>query len=246
MKKILVISQNPRSTWFTSVRRLLTKISFVDVITEEIYSSRIKKGEIDLILVDSSGIENLVALILQIQSKQAKVPIVVAMLARRWRGAREVLRAGAADCILKSASPDVFLTTILDLLNSPPIRSSNKTHPVQGETILFADNDLDFLETRKTSLENAGYSIIATTSVAETKQKLDLGNIDLAIIDVRLIDDDDDKDLSGLVLAKKYARLTPKIILTNFPTYEYVRENLRPQLDGLSVATDFLSKREDH
>jgi predicted nucleotide-binding protein len=111
-------------------------------------------------------------------------------------------------------------------------------------TILFADNDLDFLKTRVEFLEQESYLVVAATSAAEARRKLEIGGIDLAIIDIRLENDDDERDISGLILAKDVARSVPKIILTGFPSYEYVREALRPQIDGLSAAVDFVKKKD--
>jgi len=112
-------------------------------------------------------------------------------------------------------------------------------------TILFADNDVDFLEVRSEFLEQEGYLVIPATNPTEAQRKLELGGIDLAIVDIRLENDDDPKDTSGLVLAREAARSVPKIILTGFPSYEYVREALKPQLDGLPAAVDFVGKQEE-
>jgi DNA-binding NtrC family response regulator len=112
-------------------------------------------------------------------------------------------------------------------------------------TILFADNDPDFLDTRREFLEKEGYRVIPATDPTEARRLLEKGGIDLAVLDVRLVNDDDEKDTSGLTLAKDPAyRPVPKIILTNFPTYQAVREALSPALDGLPPAVDFLDKRE--
>jgi CheY-like chemotaxis protein len=111
--------------------------------------------------------------------------------------------------------------------------------------ILFADNDQDFLETRTEFLEKEGYYVIPATDPTQALRVLERGEIDLAILDIRLRDDDDEKDTSGLTLAKeKTVRLVPKIILTGFPSVEAVREALKPQLDGLPAAVEFLSKEE--
>lgn len=111
-------------------------------------------------------------------------------------------------------------------------------------TILFADNDQDFLKTRSEFLEQEGYLVVPANNPTEAQWKLEAGGIDLAILDIRLVNDDDEKDTSGLTLAKEVARSVPKIILTGFPGYEYVREALKPQLDGLPVAVDFVAKQE--
>lgn len=112
-------------------------------------------------------------------------------------------------------------------------------------TILFADNDPDFLETRREFLTRDGYSIISASNPAEARRHLEQGGIDLAILDIRMVNDDDDRDVSGLTLAKEPAYYAiPKIILTGFPSVQAVREALGPVLDGLPPAVDFVAKSE--
>lgn len=113
------------------------------------------------------------------------------------------------------------------------------------KTILFADNDPDFLETRKEFLERQGYEVISATSPVQARQILEHRHVDLAILDIRLAYDDDERDVSGLTLAKDPRfHPVPKIILTGFPSYQYVREVLGPALDSLPPAVDFLAKQE--
>lgn len=111
-------------------------------------------------------------------------------------------------------------------------------------TILFADNEPDFLKTRVEFLEQEGYHVIQATNPTEARRRLEQGGIDLVILDIRLENDDDEKDTSGLTLAKEVAHSVPKIILTGFPSVDAVREMLRPQLDGRPSATDFVAKLE--
>ncbi len=111
--------------------------------------------------------------------------------------------------------------------------------------ILFADNDPDFLNTRAEFLERAGYRVLKADTLEKARQALQTVYVHLAILDIRMENDDDEKDISGLTLAKDPAfRFVPKIILTGFPSYQYVREVLGPALDGLPPAVDFLAKEE--
>lgn len=112
------------------------------------------------------------------------------------------------------------------------------------KVILFADDDPDFLKTRAEFLEREGYHVIPATDPIEARRVLERGDIELAILDIRLQDDDDEKDVSGLTLAKEVARLTPKIILTRFPDVDAVRAALTTQSDGLPPAVDFIAKEE--
>lgn len=111
-------------------------------------------------------------------------------------------------------------------------------------TILLADNDIEFLKTQREILEAEGYSVIPAASLLEAKRILKARQVSLLILDIRLIDDDDEKDVSGLILAKEIGRAVPKIILTRFPTYEAVRDALGPTVDGLSSADNFIAKQE--
>lgn len=110
--------------------------------------------------------------------------------------------------------------------------------------ILFADNDPDFLKTWRECLEREGYHVIPALTPKDTREFLLQGRIDLAILDIRLNKDDDEKDTSGLILAREVALSVPKIILTSFPTVQAVREALEPALNGLPVAVDFIDKND--
>jgi len=126
--------------------------------------------------------------------------------------------------------------------------------------ILLADNDDDFRKTLTEFLEQEGYHIIQATNPTEARQRVEAGGIDLAILDIRLENEDDERDLSGLWLAKEMAEkvptivtsgfmeqmipMIPKIILTGFPSYENVREALAPRVGGLPAAVDFVAKQE--
>jgi DNA-binding response OmpR family regulator len=111
--------------------------------------------------------------------------------------------------------------------------------------ILFADNVERFLKVRSEFLETAGYEVVKASTLEEAERLLHDTRAHLAILDIRLVDDDDDLDISGLTLAGDPAyRPVPKIILTGFPTYQAVREALGPVIDGLPPAVNFLSKQE--
>lgn len=110
--------------------------------------------------------------------------------------------------------------------------------------ILFVDNDPDFLATRREFLEREGYTVVAATSPNDARDKLASENPDLATLDIRLVNDDDEKDNSGLELAKEISRSVPVLLLTGWPSVEYARQMLKPQFDGLPTAYDFIAKQD--
>jgi CheY-like chemotaxis protein len=110
--------------------------------------------------------------------------------------------------------------------------------------VLLVDNDLEFLRTRSEFLEQNGFQTRLTGDPVEAKRIIDARQVDIAIVDLRLLNDDDEKDLSGLNLAKSASAAVPKIIMTRFPTVEAVRQSLRKSFDKLPPAVDFVSKQE--
>lgn len=110
--------------------------------------------------------------------------------------------------------------------------------------ILIADNDHVSLKILKKFFRKEGFSTVTATDVASARRLLQKGTVNLAILDIRLNKDGDERDMSGLLLAKAMSPKLPKIIYTKFPTYKYVREAFLPDTKGLPPATDFVAKQE--
>lgn len=111
-------------------------------------------------------------------------------------------------------------------------------------TILLADNDEVFLHNTCEFIERRGYHVICATTSAQAREILLQMPIALAVIDIRLNDDDDVRDKSGIKLARETVNIqVPKIILTRFDNYEYAVDSLRPDKVG-AIAVDFVVKQE--
>lgn len=112
--------------------------------------------------------------------------------------------------------------------------------------VLVVDNDLSYLDATARFLEVHDYDVYRAVSLERAQQLFDYTWVHVALIDVRMRDDTDRNDTSGLLLAKdsRY-RSIPKIMLTQHPSYEYVREALGPDLEGIVPAVDFHSKLEE-
>lgn len=85
--------------------------------------------------------------------------------------------------------------------------------------ILIADNDPDFRESlAKDVLEPENYQVFQAASPDEARQILEKEQlIHLAILDIRLENDDDPHDESGLKLSQEIDSFVPKILLTGYP-----------------------------
>jgi len=104
------------------------------------------------------------------------------------------------------------------------------------KTILFMDNRSSFLDVHTRLLERAGYQVLKATSIQEAEEKLEEKYIHLAILDIKMEDEEDELDISGLELAKKERyRPIPKIVLTAYNTWENAQRALGVALEGLGL-----------
>lgn len=113
-------------------------------------------------------------------------------------------------------------------------------------SILLVDNDEDFLELERQKLEADGYKVIPATGPDEARRVLERGMVSLAIIDLRLLNNRDENDFSGIELAQSVAPSIPKLIFTDFPSTQAAVQALKAKFDGLPPATDFLFKHDGH
>lgn len=115
---------------------------------------------------------------------------------------------------------------------------------MRGPRILLADNDTSFLETCAEFIRLAGFEVETAHDADEARAKLDEGCAHLAVLDLRLTRDDDEKDMSGLTVAKETSPTIPKIILTRFQTWLSVREALGTVDSDVPPAVYFVAKQE--
>jgi DNA-binding response OmpR family regulator len=116
---------------------------------------------------------------------------------------------------------------------------------VDRKRVLHADNDRNYLDARSEFLEMEGYQVLKAYSPEEAERIFERENIHLAILDIRLVDDNDEGDISGILLAKdEHFKRVPKVFVTGFPTFEAVREAYGPVIGGEPIAHAFLAKKE--
>lgn len=112
-------------------------------------------------------------------------------------------------------------------------------------TVLFVDNHVDFLDTRAEFLEQAGYRVLKAYTLGQAKQQLLNSYFHVAVVDIRMEDDDNPNDLSGLRLCEDLARESvPVVLLTEFPGLDSMGRALRPNPDGSRLAVDYVDKRD--
>jgi len=112
--------------------------------------------------------------------------------------------------------------------------------------ILLVDNSRQFREARCEFLEQAGYEVTEAATVEAGRATLVAYQPDLAIIDVRLRQDTDDDDWSGLELARDVSARVPVMLTSAYRDRiaEVVRNRLLPEFDTASVAVGFHTKQD--
>jgi DNA-binding NtrC family response regulator len=113
-------------------------------------------------------------------------------------------------------------------------------NPKNPNWILVVENDPHYSETLAELMQLHGYRVLLTRNPIDAKEMSESNSIDLAIVGVRLINDNDENDFSGLRLASEIDPRIPKIILSGYMAPELVRRALIP---GKRQATTFYGFR---
>lgn len=110
-------------------------------------------------------------------------------------------------------------------------------------TLLIADNDAGYLETIRVFFEKARFVVRTAPNPDEAKAALERGGIDLAILDIRLVNNRNEKDFSGVPIARTVAPEVPKILLTKWLTYDAALETPGLSPDGMSRPVACVDKK---
>lgn len=108
-------------------------------------------------------------------------------------------------------------------------------------TVLLADNILESRKAWAETLRGGGYKVVEAWSVKTAKKFLEKGGLDAAVLDLRLTDDDDPADESGLKLAESFHESVPIVMLTAKATVDVVVRALQ-SYEGTPPAVGFVTK----
>jgi len=112
----------------------------------------------------------------------------------------------------------------------------------ERKRLLLVDNSSDYRRSLRGFLELEDYQVEEATSVGEAKERLETFPVDLVLVDLRLTNDEDRYDISGLEVAKKAGEKgVPCIVITAFPSVETTRLALRSR-GAAPLAVDFVPK----
>ncbi|MCL4262425.1 MAG: DNA-binding response regulator [Anaerolineae bacterium] len=107
--------------------------------------------------------------------------------------------------------------------------------------LLWADNMPESLELYSEFFRESGYHVLTATNAEEARLALRQRRIHLAVLDMRLEREEDDKDMSGYNIARTEAPGIPKIILTAWPS---LRDAVQSLKGSVPPAVEYLTKPE--
>ncbi len=110
--------------------------------------------------------------------------------------------------------------------------------------ILVADNLPKVLDTTARILESQGHEVVRASSPEEVRREFAKKKFDLVVLDVRLVDEDDPQDESGLLIAEEISPSTPVILLTGKSNEDLILAALRPRNSGPPLAANFVRKKD--
>jgi two-component system, NtrC family, response regulator AtoC len=116
----------------------------------------------------------------------------------------------------------------------------------ESQRVLVVDDLPDWRSTLRGLLGDAGYKVETAESLSGAIRLLELRSFDLALIDMRL-DETDEDNTSGLDLAEEIRHhwpLTKIITITGYGTTERLRRAMEPNSQGSSLADEYIPKTQ--
>jgi CheY-like chemotaxis protein len=89
------------------------------------------------------------------------------------------------------------------------------------DTILLVDNNDLYRASVRVGLELAGFQVLDTGNKQDVSGKIRLKKPALAIVDIRLVDDEDPGDFTGLLLLSELPKDIPVIVLTAYKETQF-------------------------
>lgn len=114
------------------------------------------------------------------------------------------------------------------------------------QKILVVDDLQDWRQTLGGLLKDAGYRVEVADSTGTAMETIASNGFDLALIDIRL-DESDEDNVEGLELAEKIRERWPEmkiIIITGYGTPERMKRAMEPDARGQRLASEYIPKTQ--
>ncbi|HMN28354.1 MAG TPA: response regulator [Caldilineaceae bacterium] len=114
--RFLLIEGTSDEHWHTVFEKALNPLGELYTGTEDEAVQLVHSSAYDIIFLDASAINDLVALVTQLRHLLATTPIIVLTASPTWNLARDLFRAGATDYLRKSLNQEAVRTIAATVL----------------------------------------------------------------------------------------------------------------------------------
>lgn len=114
---------------------------------------------------------------------------------------------------------------------------------MRQRTILMVENEPEFRQGRVEFLEEHGFKVLEAGSSAEAFRIVQSQHCDIVLLDVRLVNEENEQDISGLKLAADLPAYLYKIILTGHDPADARRRAMQVYPQGIPHPVEFISKQ---
>jgi CheY-like chemotaxis protein len=121
----LLIAEQEKTPSLRDWIATLTTLGELQVLRETDSVQQIQRRNYDLVIIDSTSVENEISLISQLRARQPNVNILVVTASPTWKSARDVLLSGANDYVRKALSKDDMLNTVRTILQLRQRQTAN-------------------------------------------------------------------------------------------------------------------------
>lgn len=111
--------------------------------------------------------------------------------------------------------------------------------------VLLADNNPEFLKLQEDEFKKTGFfEVITAREPNEAERLIKTEPLDAVVYDIRLRDDEDDRDISGLELAENTPRNIGKVLISRFPIDTHTGELFKERVGPQSALVSYIDKEE--
>lgn len=110
--------------------------------------------------------------------------------------------------------------------------------------ILVAENNTGHLDHLSSIVKSSGFSVLRATNPEQAKAILGSQRADVAVLDLRLEDDTDEHDITGLEVARKTDDMIPKIIVSKFANKSDLADALKINIKGSPAIVEFVEMKK--
>ena len=240
--KFLLIGPIIDQIWNAVLLKVLSSYGEITIILEENAEKEVASFGGDFCIIDLSSIYNIVQFLSIVKKINPDLLIVVTGQSANWKKVKHIFQAGATDYIQITYDEKKLRNSIRELIDQKVTSDANYVFTKRKNTILIVDNFPASVIPLSRYIEKNGYKVEIASTREDAKRIVNQGHIDIAVIDMRLSDDGDEKDISGLELAKEIGNSIPKIMFTGYSTIETIKLALMFTEGESPLFIDYVSK----